>query len=363
MKKVRELGIVFNGYTTDEVVVYYFTLPSKNLRAGMEFMANAIQSPLFLEDELVKEREVVLGEFDRNEASPEFTLRYAVDSALWMPHVSRKQPLGQRMIIKTATAEKMRMIQKQFYIPNNSALIVSGDVKQSEVIDLAKGFLGAWQRGPAPFPTHRPPAFAPLAPKLVLREAKVPDAVVRMHFYGPSIGRHEPDIHIGQLFATIVRQQTSRFYANLVDSGLVTGFGAWQDNATNTGEFGFYLNVPKEKVPAAIAALKREVKRMGEPGYFTADEISAGKEIIEAQNTFDRDNIHRFNTSTIAQWWSLAGLDYYQTFSEKTRQITAADLSDFARRYLSDKPFVLGVGAEQKTLDALNITPEALKWN
>ena len=102
---------------------------------------------------------------------------------------------------------------------------------------------------------------------------------------------------------------------------------------------------------------------MSEPGYFSEDEISAGKEIIEAQSTFDRDNIHRFNTGTIAQWWSLAGLDYYNTFSQKTRQITAAQLSDYARRYLSDRPFVLGVGAEKKTLDALNITGEALRWN
>jgi zinc protease len=363
MKKVRELGIVFNGYTTDEVVVYFFTLPAKNLRAGMEFMSDAIQSPLFLEDELVKEREVVLGEFDRNEASPEFTLRYALDSALWMPHVSRKQPLGQRHIIKTATAEKMRMIQERFYIPNNSALIVSGDVKQSEVVSLAKKFLGDWKRGADPFPTYMPPKFAPLTPKLVVREAKVPDVVVRMHFYGPSLGIDEPQIHVGQLFATIIRQQTSRLYNNLVDSGLVTGFGAFQDNARNTGDFTFYLSAPKEKATAAIAALKNEIRKMGEPGYFTEEEIAAAKEIIEARSTFERDDINRFNTGTIAQWWSLASIEYYETFPAKTRTITAAQLTDFARRYLTGRPFVLGVGAEKKTLDALNLTEDALKWN
>lgn len=114
MNRLHQLGIVFNGYTSDEVVVYFFTLPSKNLVEGVEFMANAIRSPMFKEDELARERPVVLGEFDRNEAEPTFSLRYALDSAMWNPFVCRKQPLGQRPVINSATVEKMKQIQKNF---------------------------------------------------------------------------------------------------------------------------------------------------------------------------------------------------------------------------------------------------------
>ena len=115
-------------------------------------MADAIRSPLFKDEELVKEREVVLGEFDRNEAQPEFVLRYALDSALWNPYVSRKQPLGQRPVIKTATVEKMKMIQQRFYIPNNSALIISGDVNADKVFALAKKYFQRLEAGPGSIP-------------------------------------------------------------------------------------------------------------------------------------------------------------------------------------------------------------------
>ena len=48
MKRVRELGIVYNGYTSGEVVTYFFTLPSKNIVQGIEFMADAIKTPAFV---------------------------------------------------------------------------------------------------------------------------------------------------------------------------------------------------------------------------------------------------------------------------------------------------------------------------
>src|ERR1700742_1779872 len=38
MNRVSELGMDFNGATTVENVRYYFTLPKKNLKAGLKFM-------------------------------------------------------------------------------------------------------------------------------------------------------------------------------------------------------------------------------------------------------------------------------------------------------------------------------------
>jgi zinc protease len=56
MNRVRELGIVFNGDTSAEVVRYYFTLPSAFLDEGLQFMADAIATPLLEQKEMEKER-------------------------------------------------------------------------------------------------------------------------------------------------------------------------------------------------------------------------------------------------------------------------------------------------------------------
>lgn len=362
MQRVRELGIVYNGYTSQEVVTYYFTLPSKNVTPGLEFMAHAITTPSFVQEELVREREVVLGEFDRNEASPEFALRYALDSALWMPHVSRKQPLGQRQVIRTATTEKMELIRDRYYVPNNAALIVSGDVDAARVFELAARYFAGWKRGADPFPQYDPPAFPALKPQLVVREARIPDVLIRLRFFGPSVGRDEPDVQVSQLLATLLAQPTSRFHHNLVDSGLVTQIGAWAENARFTGTINFQLRARPELARRALEALKEEIRAMGRPGYFTDEEIAVGKAIIGDRSKFERDNFHDFTIGTTARWWAMASLDYYESFPTVVAGVNPRQVDAFAAKYLVGRPFVLGIGAQRATLSKLDITEEALRW-
>jgi len=103
---LSSLGILYNATTREEVVYYYFTLPSSNLDTGLAIMSSTVQTPRFDSLEIDREREVVLGEFDRQESSPFFPFNRAMDSAVWGEYVVRKQPIGQRPVIKTATPEK-----------------------------------------------------------------------------------------------------------------------------------------------------------------------------------------------------------------------------------------------------------------
>jgi zinc protease len=81
--RAAELGAQYNGTTVEERVNYYMHLPSDSLAGGMEFMAAALRTPLFRRDELERERQVVLGEYDRAESSPFFALTTAVTKKVY----------------------------------------------------------------------------------------------------------------------------------------------------------------------------------------------------------------------------------------------------------------------------------------
>ena len=123
----------------------------KARRAAYSFLASAIRAPLFRQDELERERQVVIGEYDRNESSPFFALQREMDLRLYPGNYSRKNMIGDRQVVLTTTPEKMRTIQNKYYVPNNSVLIVSGDVNPATVFSLAERELGAWKRGADPF--------------------------------------------------------------------------------------------------------------------------------------------------------------------------------------------------------------------
>src|SRR5712671_5824093 len=108
VKTIGQLGIAYNGSTREEVVNYFFTTTSPNLRTAMQFMKDASRYPLFDEKEFEREREVVIGEIDRNESNPYYYLNREMTDRLFFKYPSRKQPLGNRQTVSTATTTMMR---------------------------------------------------------------------------------------------------------------------------------------------------------------------------------------------------------------------------------------------------------------
>ena len=122
LDRVNELGISFNGTTSDERVNYFFTLSKDKLAEGIDFMNSAIRYPLFDTAEMRRENPVVAGEFQRAESNPFFTLMDKSNREVWQDNYSRKNPIGDYKIIYSATTEKMNVIKNKYYWPNNSLL-------------------------------------------------------------------------------------------------------------------------------------------------------------------------------------------------------------------------------------------------
>ena len=128
LRTIGQMGIAYNGTTREEVVDYYFTTTSPNIRTAMQFMKDATRYPLFDEREFSREKQVVIGEIDRQESNPFFYLNQEMNNRLFFKYPSRKNPLGNRQTVGGSTTEMMRLIQQRCYVPNNSALVITGDV-------------------------------------------------------------------------------------------------------------------------------------------------------------------------------------------------------------------------------------------
>ncbi|MBA3806313.1 MAG: insulinase family protein, partial [Acidobacteria bacterium] len=126
LKQIGQMGIAYNGQTQTELVNYYYTTTSPNMRVAMQFMRDSVRWPLFDKNEFEREREVVIGEIDRNESNPFFYLNREINDRLFFKYPSRKNPLGNRQTVSTATPDMMRLIQGRYYVPNNSAIVVTG---------------------------------------------------------------------------------------------------------------------------------------------------------------------------------------------------------------------------------------------
>ena len=358
--RLGQIGAVFNGTTSEERVNYYMTVTADRTGEAVSLLSAALREPLFRQDELERERVVVLGEYDRNESNPGFRLGRAVDAKLWTDAGSRKNTIGERDIIRTTTPEKMREIQRRYYIPNNSTLIVTGDVKPSDVFAAAERYLGSWERGADPFVANPIPPIKPLTKnEAVIVEEPVGAVLLLVQWHGPSVGQDPDATYAADVFSDLVNQPGSGFHQRLIDSGLFQSVAINYYTLNHVGPISIIGQTTPRMLHRALATLEAEIARFSDPGYFSVQELEAVKAQRIVSSAFGRERASSF-AQTIGFWWSVASLEYYMGYVDNMAKQTATDLKSYADRYIVGKPRVTGVLLSPQDRRTLGLTEAQL---
>ena len=360
LERANELGALWNGTTSTERVNYFITLGVDSLVPGLQFMEDAIRSPLFDQGELERERPVVLGEYDRAESDPSFHFGRATDTLLWSAaYYPRKNPIGDREVIATTTQEKMRTIQARFYVPNNTALILAGDITPQRGFELAEQVFGDWPRGGDPFaePIPDPPPLTDH--RAVVVELSVNTVTVSVDWQGPSVTRDPASTYVADLMATALGNATSRFYKALVESGLAFGVGFSYATQMHVGPISIQGQTSPDKALALHRAILAEVEKLDDPGYLTAEELAAAKTEVEVAQLYQREQASAWS-HTVGYWWAGPGLDYYLGYVPGMQAVTEADIAEFARTYMIGKPNVSGVLIDPAARAEIGLTADDL---
>jgi zinc protease len=358
--RASELGAVFNGTTQEERVNYYLTVPSDSTMPAMAFLASALRAPLFRSDELERERAVVIGEYDRNESDPFYALTTAMGRTLWGSAWSRKNPLGEREVILKTTPEQMRAIQRRYYVPNNTALIVTGDVSADSIFAAAHRLLGDWPRAADPFTTDPiPPVPALVGNKAVIVEQPVSAVVVLLQWQGPGAHADVPATYAADVFSDVLNQPGSRFQRRLVDSGLWQSLSVNYYTLNQVGPITIGGAVAPGKLREAVAALDRELLEVVKPGYITSDAVDGVKRqrIVGTMESLERASGFAHQ---LGFWWAVTGMEYFYGYNDAMSRQTPDDLRRYASRYILGKPRVTGVLLSPDTRRALKLTEAEL---
>jgi zinc protease len=361
MNRASGLGAIFNAETHEEKVNYYLTIPSDSLDGGLRLLSSALQRPLFLEPELAAEKVVVLGEYDRNESEPFFHFNQAMGQTLWRHAFPQKNTIGRREVLANVTTEQMRTIQQRYYVPNNTALIIAGDVAPDAAFSRAEQLFGAWPRSADPFVAHPVPPVPPLVRDTALIvEQDVGSVTVMLQWHGPSVGKDPAATFTADVFSDYLNLEGSSFQSRLVDSGLWQGVLVNYYTLDQVGPITVSGQTTPAKLREALPALMRELQRVATPGYFTADKLAEVTAHRSTDSAFGRERTSGF-AHAIGFWWSVAGLEYYLNYVDEMAKQTPAELVRYARTYILGKPHVTGVMLSPDTRRALDLSTGELQ--
>jgi zinc protease len=361
LRNIDQLGIVYNGETHEEVVDYYFTTTTPNFPVAMRFMRDQVRFQTFDEQQFAQEKEVVVGELERNESNPFSDLGDEMNRRLFYKYPSRKMPGGNIETVRSATTDMMRLIQSRYYVPNNSAIVVTGDVNPQAVFQMVADLFGDWPRRPKDPFVEFPLVEHPPLPKSegAILTKPVTNVVIELGWQGPSIGKDDAATYAADVFSFILRQPDSRFERDLVDTGLVTNLGFGYYTQRNVGPINLIAQTTPDKARAAVAAIYKEIAHFNDPDYFTDDELESAKALVEADDLYSREKLSDYS-HVISFWWASTGLDYFRGYLKRLRGTSRADISRYITTYIQNKPHVGLALMSEESAKASGLTPDDL---
>lgn len=354
-----DLRASYNGTTGEELVTYYLTLPSADADRAVRLLARLVRDARFDAADLDTERFVVLGEMQRGESEPQQVLYRAVGRDLWGDEGwVRKNTIGETTTLLGVDTRRLREIYDRWYVPNNAALFVTGDVDAARVQESVRRHFGGWQRGADPFAAHAIAAMPPLeAHRAVVVPGDVDAVTVRLQWHGPRARDAVADTYAADVLADVVNDAQSGFTRRLVDEGYFSSATMGHQTLAHTGPVTFVGTTTVEQLPGALTMLAAELEMMTAPDYFEPRALAVAAKRRRVAQSFEREQGVTL-AHTLAYWWAVTGLAYHAGYADGLAARTPADLTAFVERYLARRPFALGVltprGREQQVATMVN---------
>ncbi len=333
-KRIRQLGIVYNGDTSPEMVRYYFTLPSAFLDDGLQFMADAISTPLLEQKELERERQVVLDEYDRSAARPGFDFNNLQRVLMYGNQEYRRDPLGLRPIISQATREQLLRIKKEVFVPSNSALVVTGDFDQAKLEAGVKKHFASWQDPPQWKPLV-PPAFPKMSQdhQFAMARPLVQNAYVEISFEGPKARTMPQESFEVDVLSHLLALKSGKFYKKFVDSGLIFQGGMGYYTQSQAGEVNLYATTTPDSAQRVATQLVDEIKEWVKPDYFTNEQLEDVRRSLMINHKRQVNQTSEY-AKNLAFWWAITGLDYYDKYLDNLKKVGLKEVQGFVTKWL-----------------------------
>ena len=134
-------GGIINAYTGKENTVYYVQMLSNRLKEGIEVLTDMFLNSTFSEENLEKEKNVVIEEIRMYDDIPE-EIVHDRNTALVINGVQGNIVLGSEKSIREMTREKLVKYFKEQYRPENIVISIAGNFSYEDISEVLNNGLG-----------------------------------------------------------------------------------------------------------------------------------------------------------------------------------------------------------------------------
>ncbi len=355
--QVAQLGASLSTASTMDASQISAGSLRRNFPALLDLVADIARRPGFPAEEIDRQRASRLASLVQQRENPSAVAAAAMAGALYGPgHPYGYTELGTEASNKALSRDDMQAFWKQNFVPNNAALIVSGQITVADVRPLVEKAFGDWEKGAQVAATASASTPATTAARLVIVDKPgAPQTQVRVTSIG--VPRSTPDYEaIRVMNETLGGLFSSRINLNLREQhGYTYGASSQFVFRRNAGPFVVASGVRTDVTAPAVTEIFKEIRRMRDTAL-TPEELTLAKDSIVRSLPAEFETSSRVTGSTANIYLYDLGLDYFAKAPARLSAITGDQAKAAAEKHIVPEALItVAVG------DRAKIGPELQK--
>ncbi|MCS7026389.1 MAG: insulinase family protein [Bryobacteraceae bacterium] len=352
-REIDSIGGNLDAFTSKELVCFNGKMLDEHLSVGFDILADLVLNPLFREEDIEKERGVVLEELKAEFDNPELMVHDIFSEHFWKGNPLGRPILGSNHTVKRLNQAMIRQYFHNHYTPANFVISAAGNVDHGRLVKLVEERFGHLPPGKQslPQPANEPSALIQMRSKKSLEQTHVCLGV-------PFIEMTHPMRYAGYVLNTLLGGSvSSRLFQNVREKrGLAYSVLSEQYLYQDAGCLSVYAGTSTEAVPELIRLTLAEFRDLKERPV-PPDELRRAKDNLKGSLMLSLESTGS-RMSHIARQHI-----YYNRFAtmdellEQTEAVTAQQIRELANQYLvADKIALTLLGP----LNGLRISREDL---
>ncbi len=141
-KEIKAYGGFINGSAGQDLTDYTVTIPAQNLPRVFAILKDMLLNAAFNEEELAKEKEVLLKEMNMGDDDPQSLLLRTLYDTAYIRHSYKYPPIGYEERFRAIKRDDLVRYYNSMYSPNRIAISVVGGINTADIISMVRSEFG-----------------------------------------------------------------------------------------------------------------------------------------------------------------------------------------------------------------------------
>ncbi len=327
-KELDKIGAVHNAFTTKESTGFWIKSSAKDFDVGLDIVSDILLEPIFKQEEIEKERGVILQEISMYEDDPRRRVIEILEGVVFGDQPIGWDIAGKKENISGIKRDDIIKYEADNYLSENMAVVLAGNIEKEKMFKKISVTFGKIKKG-----RNKPPLGAEIhqdSPrvKIASKDSDQTHLALAARAYDMF---DEKRYASGLLSVILGGNMSSRLVSEIREKlGLAYYVYAYDDQYLDCGYLGMGAGVPHNKIEEVLKKIRDIISGVKEKEIFKSD-LDDAKSFVRGQTAL------RFESSDAIAGFAAEQELFYEKIMqpdeilEKIEKISQNDILNTAR--------------------------------